>query len=168
MNFQDTMKIKKEAGFSLVELVASVIILGILTGVMLITITNKSEGTNLEVITKKIISDLRYAQDMAMSSGTGVEFVVDVQNNEYSLKWVNGSYLPSIRGNGDFIVTLNQGNYVGVTFTSTELVNGKLTFNIIGTPWSGGNELQSLKRVVLVNNTRDIKVTPYTGKVFVQ
>jgi prepilin-type N-terminal cleavage/methylation domain-containing protein len=158
----------RQTGFTLVEMVTSTVILGVLTLVLVITVINKSRDSNLEVVAKKIKADLQYAQDMAMSHGTGVEFVVDIQNNRYSLKWVGGGFLSSIRGTGNFLVSLNQDRYADVFITSTGLVNGVLTFDTLGSPRTGGTEIQTVRSVALLNSELNVKVTPYTGKVYVE
>jgi len=156
---------KSESGFTLLELVAVIAIIGILTAFLAVNFTSTENYVNLESARKKMVADIAYAQDLTMSSGSSVQVIVNVSENKYSLKWVSGSYVPNIMGGGDYIVDFNSDNFSGVNIQGTDLTAGTLTFNSIGIPTTGGAEIQNILTVANLNGQSYVKVTPYTGRI---
>ena len=159
-------KLVCQKGFTLIELITVISIVGILAVVALLNFDSATIDVKLEAASKKIMSDIIYAQDLALSSGTSVQVIISVAENRYSIKWNGGSYVTNITGGGDFIVDLDHNDFSGVSISSTSLTSGTLTFNSLGVPSTGGSEMEAEKTVAVFNSQNTIKISPYTGRVF--
>lgn len=157
---------RAEKGFSMIEMITVISIVGILAAAAYINF-NSGTSVRLEAATKKMMSDISYAQELAMSNGNSVDVIISTAENQYSLKWGDGSYVSNIMGGGNFVVDFDHSNYAGVTLNSTGLTDGTLTFNSVGIPLTGGSIIQSELIVAQLNSQNSIKVTPYTGRITV-
>ena len=158
--------LRAENGFSIIEMVTVISIVGIIAATAYINF-NSGTTVRLEAATKKMMSDISYAQELAMSNGNSVQVIVSTAENQYSLKWGDGSYVDNIMGGGNFVVDFDHSNYTGVSINSTGLTGGTLTFNSVGIPLTGGSIIQTELIVAQLNSQNSIKVTPYTGRITV-
>lgn len=155
-------------GFTFIEVVVVVTITAILAAVAIITFNNNSSDFQLNAAARKIISDVQYAQDLSMTTGNRVQVKFDVGNNRYSLLWADDSPVPNIMGSGNFVVSFGSGPFKNVEITNTELTGGILKFDTIGEPFSNAALIFSATLIVELNNQKQIYITPYTGKLYVQ
>ena len=136
---------KNQQGFTLIELIAIIIVLAIIAAVAiprLGDVTSMKSGATAE----KLKSDIRYAQELAMTQNrryrvyfntapapaSGYAVVNDANGNG---NWGEaGEFAPDPSGKGDLTVTLNSGDYAGVTASSS--VN-PIEFNSLGRPTGG-------------------------------
>ncbi len=161
------MSVRYENGFTFIEVIVAVTIIGILAAVAIIKM-NGTTDVELAAATRKVISDIQYAQDLAMTTGNHVKIQFDLDNNSYRLLWSNGTAVPNIMGSGDFIVHYGSGNFPHVSITNTGLNQGILAFDAIGQPYSDSNLIASSILVVELNEEKKIDITPYTGKVYLE
>ncbi|HDL19146.1 MAG TPA: hypothetical protein ENH29_08830, partial [Bacteroidetes bacterium] len=68
-------RILSEAGTSLMEMTTVIVIAGILSAVAVVSYDSGSTAIKLDAASKKIVSDVYYAQDLAMNSGRPVKIV---------------------------------------------------------------------------------------------
>lgn len=157
--------IKQGHGHTLFELIVVISLIGILSTVAMLNYNSGGVEVNLEAATKKLVSDIYYAQELAMSTGNSVLVNLNDADNNYSLQWADGGYVTNIMGGGDFIVDFDQSDFAGVSIGTSGLVGGNLIFNSFGIPSSGGSEIQNELTIIVLNNINMIKITPYTGRI---
>jgi prepilin-type N-terminal cleavage/methylation domain-containing protein len=75
---------KHRAGFTLVEILAVVVIIGIASAIIIPQIGTRDD-MRAAAAARVIVSDLIYAQNMAISNGTVVYVKFDTGNNRYTL-----------------------------------------------------------------------------------
>ncbi len=161
-------RILSEAGTSLMEMTTVIVIAGILSAVAVVSYDSGSTAIKLDAASKKIVSDVYYAQDLAMNSGRPVKIVFNIAENNYCLKWGNDANIDNIMGGGNFIVDFDKPEFSGVQESSTNLPALTLTFNTLGVPYTGGEEILAETKIISLGNQVSIYITPYTGKLRVQ
>jgi len=142
-------------GFTLVEMVVVLGILALVTGAVTVSVSNVNSNTRLSNAAYRSLSDLRYAQEMAILNRREVEFIVNVAGNWYKAQYKGGSVLPSpLDPSENLYVVFNQGEYKGVTFTSSGLGGSTLSFDQTGRPLLGGSSLPSDEISVIYFNSK--------------
>ncbi len=152
-----------QAGFSLAELTVVVAIIGTLMGFAVARFSGGTSQISYNSAIAKVLSDIRYARDMAMTGGQGTRVYMDSYNNKYYLKWADGTYLKNPVGGGDFIIQLGQAELHGVVITGSGLSNGRLDFNRGGSPRNGGAGFSGDLLVVTLNAKKQIFIRANTG-----
>ena len=114
---------KKESGFSLLELLVVMFIISLLSAIVLINYRGNQDKYALNQATQKVASDLRRAQNMAISGvditgnyyGYGV-YIVDDSTSYFIYGDVNGD---SFYGAGDTTIeTINLNNQIRIGQTA--------------------------------------------------
>lgn len=154
---------KKEAGFTLIELIVVILVVGILSYVAVANFEGTHGRLQYETMLRKMAADVRYARDLSMTSGQGVRFYIDETNNRYYLKWADGTYVQNPVGGGDFIIQLGAGKFGNVHITGTAFSAGRLDFNTGGVPSNAGNSFNGTLNLVTLNNQKRIVITANTG-----
>lgn len=161
-----------QKGFTLIETVAMLLILGILAVVAIPRLGNMT-GTRASATARKVQSDIAYAQNLAMTrnlphrvyfnaapapaSGYAVVNDTDGDGNwgeagEFAIDPTNST--------GNLSVTLNAGNYAGVTISGGSFAGTFVHFNTLGVPTAGGTVTVSGGGV-----PQTVAVQPETGNV---
>lgn len=152
-----------ESGFSLVEVVVILSIVGILTIAAVALLNNSNPKFQYETMMRKMASDVRFAQELALSSGTGTSVYIDQTNNRYYLQWNGGAYIQKPVGGEDFIVQLGSHEFADVQITATAFTNGKLDFSTSGVPLNSGAPFSGELNLVTLNNALSLRITANTG-----
>ncbi|MFQ5822836.1 MAG: Tfp pilus assembly protein FimT/FimU [bacterium] len=150
-------------GFTLVEIITILAIVGILSFVAVAKFTNTHTKLQSETMIHKIASDVRFAQQLALSQGKGTRVYIDQQNNRYYLKWDDGTYIQNPVGGEDFIIQFGTGDFKEVEITATAFTGGRLDFNTSGVPLNAGFAYSGTLNLVTLNNSKRILVTANTG-----
>ncbi len=161
---------KNQNGFTLLELTVVIVIVGILSYAVVANFTDSHESLQINAITLKIASDVRYARDLALTEGMGSRVYIDVSNNQYSLKWDDDSYIQNPLGGGDFVVQLGTaGEFGAVQITATAFSNGgRLDFGTSGSPKNGGSSFAGELDLATINNEKKVVITANTGFVRIE
>jgi len=85
--------INNQNGFSLMEVIVIVVIVGVLAYFAVANIGDSHSRLQYESVLKKIVSDVRYARELALTEGEETRVYFDQTNNRYYLKWDNGNYI---------------------------------------------------------------------------
>lgn len=166
----------RKAGFTLVEILMVVVILGIIAGIIIPQLGSRDD-LKLAAAARGIIADLSYAQSQAIATQTK-QFVVFGQT-QYSVKKQSGSTLQLIShpvNPGSFIVDYASGTLAGIVITECDF-DGQLTigFDELGSPVAYNTSTQSIStlastgviRIQSGNLTLTINIEPYTGEMSV-
>jgi len=127
-------------GFTTVELISVVVILGIVSATALTMFTGSSEY-RLDAAARKIVSDIRYAQQLAMDNHGSYRISFDTSSDSYTLYAKDSNTTPAtdpFTGTA-FTVQLDSDVYSGVTLT--EAVFGSRSYVVFdeeGDPSSTG------------------------------
>ncbi len=155
------IKNTRNDGFTLIELVIVMLIIGIISVMSYPRFTNTVQSMNLRVATDKLADDLRYVYNYAVTNHRNTWFSINIGNNSYSYGVYNTQpssdpvVLTDPATNQPAIINLD--NYNGVTITA-ESLGGGFDYDWWGTPSSGGQ--------ITLNGTRTIVIEEETGYVY--
>lgn len=147
-------------GFTLIEIVMMLLLIAILA-VAVIPRLGMFTGMQLDVAAKKMASDIRYAQSLAMTNRTAQwhRITFDAGADSYRIYNKTGEVKDPVTQESAFTVRFNQGEYQGVDIQNTFSTTFYYPF---GDPSEGG--VVRLKRDLAFKN---ISVMPVTGKVVI-
>ena len=147
-----------EKGFSLVEFVVVLMVLGIVGGVMFSRFDDVQENAALSNAVYQFKADLQYAQEMAITHNREVDFILNTSSNRYEAKWHDtGTYIPSSQNNGDFIVTFECD---AVAMTGSELNDRPFSFSSKGVPQLNGARIIKEMQVMEFNDKILVVIYP--------
>lgn len=161
-------------GFTLVEMALVVGLLGIISTITIIAISRAMSGIQLGGAVEKLVSDLRYAQNMA--GGTGQWYGVSFEVNSYSVYTTTGT-LDTIVANPaslgkNFVINLATDFNASISSVSFD-GGSKVEFSPLGTPYTDKSPLTLLvaEGVIILakgSSTREVRVSPNTGRIYAQ
>lgn len=147
-----------KAGFSLIELVLVMLIIGILSVISLPKVSTLIEDVREKAVVERLNEDLNYLRNMAISYHDTTWLVVNSANNWYGLFIGPNSgsrvLIPDPQ-TGDSDTLFLDIAYPGVEISSVSFAAGELSFNWWGTPSAGGT--------IVLNSSRTITVIAETG-----
>ena len=151
-----------QKGFSLVELILIILIIGVLVAVATPRIGTITEDVNEKAVAERLLGDINLIRSMAMSQHDTTWLVVDQAQNQYSLySGPTGSrvLIPDPE-TGDAITLDLDSAYSDVQITSVSFGgSSEVSFNWWGTPSSGGT-------IELNSGARTITLVAETGMVY--
>ncbi len=170
MTFRSKTKriLRKQGGFSFIELIVVIVGVGILSYIALAKFSGSSDAVKEKTFARKVISDIRYAQEMALNYRQTVQVLVEPDQNRYSLRWGGGNYLQTPVAFADFIVDTDDGYYSGVSITSSGFSAGLLEFSPAALPMNGGAALGVETTLMVINNQITIKISPGSGRSYIE
>lgn len=164
------MKKTAKFGFTIIELALTITLILILSFVV---ITNFSfEPSILYVTGSKLISDIRYAQSLAVSDGSryGVEFVPG--SEIYRIyKDTPATLIPDPRNpSSSYVVNYTTAQeHTGVDLVNANIGGGqRLEYDWKGIPYAGSGSALTSDGTITIQNpyaTAIIIITPETGRV---
>lgn len=167
---------RPRAGFTLVEILMVVVILGIIAGIIIPQLGSRDD-LKLSAAARGIIADLSYAQSQAITTQTK-QFVVFGQT-QYSVKKQSGASLQLIShpvNPGNFTVDYASGTLAGIVISECDF-DGQLTigFDELGSPMAYNTTTKAIStlsatgviRIQSGDLTLSINIEPYTGEMSV-
>ena len=142
-------------GFSLIELIIVIIILGIIIAASSSRLRDITVNARLSAAVNQVTSDIDQAKTISMGMRRQIKIIFN-QNNETYTIYKNDEIFSDFPGSNNGVVNLSEDNNSGVDITSVSLSGSNvLTF----TKW--GNCLQS--GTIILNDTRQIHIKNLTG-----
>ena len=138
-------------GFSLIELIVIIMVLGILAAVASTRMKDVTGGVSTSVAINQITSDLDLIKELSLASHENMSIVFNDITNSYTIKQ-GGNIMVDYPGSENGIVDISDGNLSNVSITSSNL-----TLNI--DKW--GNYLNG--GIITLNGTHNISVSSLTG-----
>lgn len=150
--------LRKNKGFTIMELIMVMVVIGILTGTVGISVDNVNSSVRLSNAVSRALSDIKELKEIAMNEGRTVNITVDSANDTYTL---------TIDGLSE-TVHFNEDDYSGIDITSSEF-GGALSFDVTGMPTDGGSSYGGERIIMNVNSGYAlIKVYGRSGLVVVE
>ena len=170
------LKTKNQKGFVLTELLVVFVIVGILSVITIPVIMNSIQNMRLHSATQKLLVDIRYVRELAMSHHATYGIEVSAGGNSYQIfKWdgATKTYLTDPHRGTTLLVDYdNQSEFSGVAIDSVDLCEGvacpttEIRINNLGRPYDAQDvAFTNFATIILENGvlTRTVRVTPETG-----
>ena len=141
----------RSKGFSLIELIVMIALLGLLAAVASTRIKDISVNIRVSGVINQITSDLALIKEMALANHKSMSITFDNISNSYTIKQ-DGNIMLDYPGSDNGIINISEGAFVGVDITSANII-----LNI--DEW--GNFLNS--GTISVNGTHNIAISRLTG-----
>ncbi len=157
-------QVDKESGFSLIELILIIMIIGILTGITVPKVTAILDDVREKAVAERLVEDLNYLRSYAISHHDTTWLVVDDTENRYAMfvgpSSISRTFIPDPQTLVSDSTDLDE-EYEGVTITSVNFGGSKeVSFNYWGTPSSGGTISLDSRTITLVSETGMAHETP--------
>lgn len=170
----NTRRLPRDGGFSLMETVVVMLIVGIMSAVAVVKLTNATDNRS-RMAARMLQRDLTYAKQRAMATGLAVWVVFNVGGNTWTLKDEDPlspgptdaiAFFDPATG-GDYVQALGSGRFVGVTITSAVFDGGaEIGFNWQGEPVNNALAALSAQGVVTLSDNSQVTVEPETGYAY--
>jgi len=145
------------SGFTLIELIAVIVIIGILSRAVVVNVGDVAKRTRSRNAVNIAIADLRYAQEMAMSRRRPVRFVVQSGSNRYYAVYSDNNETVMNSDGQPIDRTFNNDDFKDIYITDTA-TGGNLTFSDIGRPDVGGGYFTHSSVMSLNNGEYEIYI----------
>ena len=158
-------------GFTFIELVMVIVLIGIIAVYAAPRLSNVTD-TKAGAFVDKLRADIRYAQNLAMTGnqryrvyfngsggGAPANGYIVVNNANGNGTWGEASsdeIALDPAGGGNLIVTLNTGNYAGITVSTP--AGGFIEFNSLGAPTAAAT-------LTIAPGGQQVTITAQTGAV---
>ncbi len=176
-----TRRPRRGGGFSLLELVAVMVIAGILAGVAVVTLSTTT-GNRSKMAADQLLRDLTFARQRAVATGTPSWLQVDTgAPNTWTILaedpvsagtgWSDAAILDDPATNQPFVQTLGVAPFIGVDLLTVGFDgNDKVKFDWLGQPrtWDGATETPlALDGTVTLSGGHTVTVEAETGHIIV-
>jgi len=159
-------------GFTYIELVMVIVLIAIIA---VFVATNLGNITTIDAgaFTDKLRADIRYAQDLAMTQNRRYRVYFNgspapaagyavVYDSSAAKNWSSFGFAPDPVGSGNLNVTLNTGQYAGITVTTP--TGGFVQFDSMGIPYNSAGILTAVLTISILPSG-SVSISPQTGAV---
>jgi len=166
--------LKKAFGFTMIELVITIAVLGALVGIAYVAIDNSLASFRLDAASAKLVNDIRFAKHLARTRNGW--FGVSVQTNpinQYIVYETDGgvdvAVSDPVNPARTLVIKLDD-EYANTTITAVNIEGGsKVEFNALGVPYIDmlGTKIFAAGTITLTQGeiSRTIQILPETGRV---
>lgn len=152
-SFSSPTEQRKISGFSFLEVILVIVIISLIVLIILPIFTNFIPNVALESEARKLKADIRYVQQLAISSSMTHRMKFDIASNLYKIYSVDQANKETFIGKKEIENRID--------LVSTNFLNDELDFTSLGEPSEGGT--------ILLGNSKGqsatAAVTPSTGIV---
>ena len=150
---------KHSHGFTYIELIIIIIILGILGGAAFTRILNNLDPIKVRAAIEQITSDIEQTKALSMAQHDTITIAFNIANDSYSIyngPTGNQTIMTDYPGSNNGIISFDQTEYSGVDISSASFGNST---NLSFDPW--GNTI--LGGTITLNTDNVITVQTVTG-----
>lgn len=159
---------KEQSGFTLMEVVLVVVLIGLLSYTFVADFGDSQSALQTDGAAKKLAADLRYARQLALTSGQDIYFYIDSSQNQYYVQWEDGSYVDNPLGSGYFVFSFGSGQFSGTGISGTGLDGGRLDFGTNGEVANGGNSFTGKVTVAALGNDKQVVIYGGTARIAIE
>ncbi len=142
-------------GFTLIELIVMLAILGLIAAIATTRLTDISTNVRMSSAINQISSDIEIVKEMSLAKHKNMSITFDQNYNTYIIREGN-SVMSDYPGSDNGILNLSEGIFKGVNITQID-INGSNKINF--DKW--GNVLNS--GTITLNNDRILSINKLTG-----
>lgn len=155
MKNYNNKNIHSPQGFTLIELIIVIILLGIIGAIASTRLTDISSNMRVSSAINQIISDIELTKELALAKSSNMTITFDINLEEYTIR-ENGSLVIDYPGSENGVIKLTDGIFSSTDLTSVNL-NGSNIINF--DKW--GNVLNS--GTILLNEDYTISISKLSG-----
>lgn len=163
---------RRRAGFTLVELVTVLVLLGILSAVAAARIATMDE-MRARVAVNVLQRDLAFVRERAINTGLTHWVAINTGTHTYTVEleptpgagFAARTALTDPATGRAFSVAFNTGDFAGVTFTSTNLQSNPIGFNRLGRPVNTSGTVVNGDSTATLTGGRTLTITGSTGAI---
>ncbi len=174
---RETRRLPRGGGFSLIELVAVMVVAGILAGVAVVSLSS-TRSSRTAIAARQLERDLTFARQRAVATGTRTWVSFDTGLDTWSVRSQNppppgragATVLTDPSTHGPFVHNLNANQFIGVTLGTVDF-DGEdwIGFDWLGQPLAKTSELalvaQGFVQLTGGGVTKTVTVEAGTGHV---
>ena len=146
---------KYSKGFTLIELIATMVIASILASSLITGYRTYNEFLKVNEEILNMVNTLRQARDYCMEANENFYLSVDTGADTYTLKYKEAKDALNLPGQNDNVFTMPSF----VDFTASTGLDVELVFNILGEPTEGAT-------ITINTNERTINIVSPTGYIY--
>lgn len=170
----------RDQGFTVIEVILILLIVSILAAIPYIR-SEDMMGIKVAASARKLQSDIAYAQELAMTRNlrhrvyfnvapapaSGYAVLNDSAGNGWGTTSATEFAADPVGGGGSLSVTLNAGDYAGITISAVGFTDSFVEFSTLGVPFDGDGPLSATRTVTVSGGGSSQPVTVFhdTGKV---
>lgn len=149
--------LQSSKGFSLIELIVMIAVLGLLAAIATTRLNDISINVRISSAINQITSDINLVKEIALAKHAPMSITFDINNNIYIIK-ENGSAMMAYPGSENGTINLSQGVFSGVNITQVN-INGsnQVSFDKWGNVLNNGTITLNTEHVISIN-----KLTGFT------
>ena len=138
-------------GFSLIELIVIIAVIGILAAVASTRMKDVTGGVSISMVINQVTSDLDLIKELSLANHKNMSIIFNDNTNSYTIKQ-DGDIMVNYPGSDNGVINISDGNISNVSISSANL-----TLNI--DKW--GNYLNG--GTITLNGTHNINIRRLTG-----